>query len=138
MNLSHAFHDASAGRLIAALPPAWAAILPLLLLSVLLVLLLVKAYRERQDILDVEDPDSPEDLLRSFEQARLAGDLDDEEFERVKQQLTRAGSGVFTPNPDAVRVAELLERRIADAEKDEGTDVQSPASELDSPSRPNP
>jgi hypothetical protein len=35
----------------------------------------------------VEEPDSPGDLLASFEQAHAAGELDDEEFERVRARL---------------------------------------------------
>jgi hypothetical protein len=88
------------------------------LLAVLLLLLLIKMYRERQDILDVEDPDSPEDLLRSFELAHRAGELDDDEFERVKQQLARGLPGKFIPNPEAAEVAELVRRRLAEAEND--------------------
>jgi uncharacterized membrane protein len=71
----------------AAWPFNWSTILPVSLFAVVLVLLLIKVYRERQDILDVEEPDSPEDLLRSFEDAHRAGDLDNEEFERVKKRL---------------------------------------------------
>jgi uncharacterized membrane protein len=71
----------------AAWPYNWSTILPLALFVVVVVLLVVKLYRERQDILDVEDPDSPEDLLRSFEDAHRAGELDDAEFERVKKRL---------------------------------------------------
>ncbi len=71
----------------AAWPFNWSTILPIALFAVVLVLLFIKVYRERQDILDVEDPDSPEDLLRSFEDAHRSGDLDDEEFERVRKRL---------------------------------------------------
>ncbi len=73
-------------------PVGWSTILPLLLFSVVLVLLIIKAYREREDILDVEDPDSPEDLLRSFEDAHRAGELSDDEFERVKVRLGLSAS----------------------------------------------
>jgi uncharacterized membrane protein len=56
-------------------------------LVVLLVVALVKAYRVWEEIHDVEEPDSPADLLESFEEAHAAGELDDEEFERVRQRL---------------------------------------------------
>jgi len=59
----------------------------LALLAVLLVVLLVKAYRVWGEIHDVEEPDSPGDLLASFERAHAAGELDDEEFERVRARL---------------------------------------------------
>jgi len=59
----------------------------LALLAVLLVVAMVKAYRVWGEIHDVEEPDSPGDLLASFEQAHAAGELDDEEFERVQERL---------------------------------------------------
>src|SRR5215469_4445034 len=52
----------------------------LAVLVVLLVVSLVTAYRVWVEIHDVEEPDSPADLLQSFELAHAAGDLDDEEF----------------------------------------------------------
>jgi hypothetical protein len=78
-------------------PFNWSTILPFALFAVVLVILLIKVYRERQDFLDVEDPDSPEDLLRSFEDAHRAGELDDAEFERVKKRL-----GLTTPQGESV------------------------------------
>ena len=60
----------------------------LAVLVVLLVVSLVTAYRVWVEIHDVEEPDSPADLLESFEQARAAGILDEEEFRRVRWQLT--------------------------------------------------
>ena len=39
---------------------------------------------------DVEDPDTPK-MLHTFEEARAAGELDDEEMERVRQRLARSG-----------------------------------------------
>jgi len=62
------------------------------LLAVLLVALLIKAYRVWEEIHDVEEPDSPGDLLASFEQAHAAGELDDEELERVRARLQPAPS----------------------------------------------
>jgi uncharacterized membrane protein len=62
----------------------------LALLIVMIVIALVKAYRVWEEIRDVEEPDSPADLLQSFEEARAAGELDDEEMERVRQQLARS------------------------------------------------
>jgi len=62
----------------------------LALLAVLLVVALVKAYRVWEELHDVEEPDSPVDLLASFEQAHAAGELDDEELERVRERLERS------------------------------------------------
>jgi hypothetical protein len=61
--------------------------IPLALLTVLLAALLWKAVRVWGEIHDVEEPDSPKDLLSSFEQAHAAGELDDAEFARVRAQL---------------------------------------------------
>ncbi len=62
----------------------------LALLIVVLVIALVKAYRVWEEIHDVEEPDTPADLLQAFEEARAAGELDDEEMERVKERLARS------------------------------------------------
>jgi uncharacterized membrane protein len=62
----------------------------LALLIVMIVIALVKAYRVWEEIRDVEEPDSPADLLQSFEEARAAGELNEEEMERVRQQLARS------------------------------------------------
>ncbi len=59
----------------------------LALLAVLLVVALIKAYRVWEEIHDVEEPSSPDDLLESFEQAHRAGELDDAELERVRARL---------------------------------------------------
>ena len=64
----------------------------LALLAVLLVAALIKAYRIWEEIHDVEEPDSPSDLLASFEEAHAAGELDDEELERVRKRLARFAS----------------------------------------------
>jgi uncharacterized membrane protein len=60
----------------------------LALLVVVLSLALYKAYREWQEIHDVEEPDTPDDLLRSFREAHAMGELDDEEMRRVEQRLS--------------------------------------------------
>ena len=57
-------------------------------LVVLMLFAFVKAYRTWEEINEVDDPDRPEDLLETFEEAHAAGDLDDEEFERVRRRLT--------------------------------------------------
>jgi hypothetical protein len=57
------------------------------ILVILMVIALVKAHQMWEELHDVEEPDSPTDLLESFEHAHAAGELDDEEFERVRQRL---------------------------------------------------
>jgi hypothetical protein len=75
------------------------------LLAVLLVFVLIKAYRVWEEINDVEEPDSAADLLASFQQAHAAGELDDAELERVKEQLHRASTSEertsSNPRPEA-------------------------------------
>ncbi len=75
----------------------------LAVLVVLLVVALVTEYRVWVEIHDVEEPDSPADLLESFEHAHAAGVLNNEEFQRVRWQLagdsTRAGPPQAEPVP---------------------------------------
>ncbi len=52
----------------------------------------ITAYRLWFDLNDVEDPDRPEDLLEAFKEARAAGELDEQEFEKVRRQLKNAAS----------------------------------------------
>jgi hypothetical protein len=60
----------------------------LALLIVVLLLALAKGYQEWRDIHDVEEPDSPDDLLRSFREAHAMGELDDDELRRVERRLS--------------------------------------------------
>jgi hypothetical protein len=74
-------------------------------LGVLVVLMLVagiKAFRMWEELHDVAEPDSPTDLLGTFEEAHAAGELDDEEFERVRQRLAGPSAGA-NPTPPAGR-----------------------------------
>ena len=56
------------GRLTAAISFGATYYVGLVLLSIIMIALLVKAYRVWEEIHDVEEPDSPADLLDSFEQ----------------------------------------------------------------------
>ncbi len=67
-------------------------------LVVLMIVALVKAYRMWEEINDVEEPDSPTDLLATFEAAHAAGEIDDEELERVRQKLAGAYSDLDRPS----------------------------------------
>ena len=60
----------------------------LVVLVIIMIALLVHAYRVWEEIHDVEDPDSPSDLLDSFEQAHAEGELDARELARVRTLLT--------------------------------------------------
>ena len=59
----------------------------LAILLVLMVLASVQAYKMWEEIHDVEEPDSPAELLEAFEEAHALGELDDEEFARVQRRL---------------------------------------------------
>ena len=68
--------DALTGRLV-----------PLALFIVLLAVLLTKAVRVWQEIHEVEDPTTKGELLSALEEAHAAGELDDDEIAKVRQQL---------------------------------------------------
>ena len=70
---------------------------PLGLLAVLLAASLMKAVRVWGEIHDVEEPDTPLDLLAAFEQAHAEGELDDSEIARVREQL---GGSSTAAEPD--------------------------------------
>jgi hypothetical protein len=72
----------------------------LAVLIIVLVAVSIKAYRVWWDIQDAPEPDSPDDLLRSFEQAHSAGQLDEEEMTRVRARLS-PGAGTGEIGPDA-------------------------------------
>jgi hypothetical protein len=78
----------------------------LAMLVVLLVVALVTAYRVWVEIHDVEEPDSPAELLESFEQAHAAGILDDAEFARVRGQLDGDSTGEGPPRAEGDRRSE--------------------------------
>jgi hypothetical protein len=54
---------------------------------------LIAAYRTWEEIHDVEEPDSPADLLETFRQAHAEGEIDDHELDRVRRLLTSAEGG---------------------------------------------
>src|SRR5580692_7657119 len=60
---------------------------PLALFALLLAVLLAKAVRTWHEIHEVEEPATPDELLASLEDAHVAGELDDDEIAKVRQQL---------------------------------------------------
>jgi hypothetical protein len=66
-------------------------LVPLALFVVILAVLLTKGVRIWQEIHEVEEPATPEELLASLEDAHVAGELDDDEIARVRQQLGAGG-----------------------------------------------
>jgi hypothetical protein len=71
----------------------------LVVLVVLMLVALFKAYRMWEEIHDVAEPDTPADLLETFEEAHAAGELDDQEFERVRQRLAGPVAGASATPP---------------------------------------
>ena len=60
----------------------------LAVMVVILIWTLIVAYRHWEEMNDVEEPDSPADLLESFRQAHAEGELDDQELDRVRRLLS--------------------------------------------------
>jgi uncharacterized membrane protein len=81
--------------------------LGLAILMVLLLVALVKAYRTWEEIHEDEEPDSSRDLLEKFVEAHAAGEMDDEEFERVRQRLGGPSTDTNPKPPAAAREEEL-------------------------------
>jgi hypothetical protein len=81
----------------------------LAILVVLMLIAFLKAYRMWEEIHDVEEPDSPTDLLEAFEEAHAAGELDDEEFERVRRRLTGPPADLGPAKPAEPGVKNLEE-----------------------------
>jgi hypothetical protein len=87
----------------------------LALLSIIMVVVMVHAYRVWEEIHDVEEPDSPSELLDSFEQAYAEGELDARELDRLRKILVDgAGAGgertdapgSRTPTPTATTITD--------------------------------
>jgi hypothetical protein len=72
----------------------------LAVLIVIMIGVLIAAYRTWWEINDVEEPDSPADLLESFEQAHAEGELDKHELDRVRQLLSTSGEGAGRPDAE--------------------------------------
>lgn len=71
----------------------------LLFLVLALVFAIVKARGIWDEIHEKIEPDPPEDLLRSFEAAHAAGEIDDAELARVKARLAGGSPGLAAPVP---------------------------------------
>ncbi|MGP0063818.1 MAG: hypothetical protein ACLQGP_09500 [Isosphaeraceae bacterium] len=99
----------------------------LVLLSIIMIALLVKAYRVWEELHDVEEPDSPADLLDSFEQAHSEGELDAQELDRLRKVLLegQGASGVRTLAPPGPR-PKAATSRVSQAEGGTPTIEPSP------------
>jgi hypothetical protein len=76
-------------------PAAWYNI-GLAALLVVGVVAFVWAYRVWSEINEQEDPATAEELMEAFEEARAAGELDEEEYARVRERIRQPGS---SPSP---------------------------------------
>ena len=74
-------------RLVAALSDATWYNIGLAVVVVALVFAGVLAYRVYREVNEDVEPATPEELLASFEQARSEGELDEEEYQRVRRQF---------------------------------------------------
>lgn len=88
----------------------------LALLVIILFVALIAAYRVWEEINDVEEPDSPVDLLESFKQAHAEGELDDQELDRVRRLLSQGDMNSEVPpaesrlSPPASPIADACHR----------------------------
>jgi len=77
---------------LAALSPASWYYLGLLFLVLLLVGSSYWAYRAWSDIHEEEAAATADELMEAFEEARAAGELDEEEYARVRERIRESGS----------------------------------------------
>jgi hypothetical protein len=73
--------------LLAAIPSVSSNCVKLIIMGIVMIVVFGSAYRVWQEIHDVEDPDSPGELLDSFEQAHAEGELDVQELARLRKLL---------------------------------------------------
>jgi hypothetical protein len=77
--------------LVALSPAAWYNI-GLVVVLVALAIAGVMAYRVWREVNEEIEPATPEELLASFEQARSEGELDDDEYARVRREIEKTAS----------------------------------------------
>ncbi|HMF37932.1 MAG TPA: hypothetical protein VKF17_14900, partial [Isosphaeraceae bacterium] len=77
--------------LVALSPAAWYNI-GLAVVLVALAIAGVIAYRVWHEVNEEIEPATPEELLACFEQARSEGELDDDEYARVRREIERTAS----------------------------------------------
>jgi hypothetical protein len=96
----HLSDGAAWERLGSVSPTSYSVGLALLLLT--LVFVGVKAYRTWQEVNDDVEPVTHKELLASFKQAREAGELDDDEFARVRRLLGDTPASRPDANPTII------------------------------------
>ncbi len=78
--------------LLAALSPAAWYNIGLVVVLVALAIAVVMAYHVWHEVNEEIEPATPEELLASFEQARSEGELDDEEYARVRREIEKTAA----------------------------------------------
>lgn len=87
MDLLHRASSDGIGQLLAATSFFSSRYVQFTVLAVVMIIVFTYAYRVWEEVHDVEDPDSPSDLLDSFEQAHAEGELDAQELNRLRKLL---------------------------------------------------
>ena len=68
----------------------------LAVVTLVVVIAAIGFYRVWLEVREEEEPDSPDEVLESFRRAHAAGEIDDQELERVTRVLA---PGAFPPRP---------------------------------------
>lgn len=79
-------------------PSAYLSLAALTIAFVLAILFAYRYYRLEQEEKE-EVPESPEALLADFERAYYSGEMDEEEFRRIKDSLRKQSDPTATPGP---------------------------------------
>jgi hypothetical protein len=79
------------GWLVAAIPASTSYNIGLVLLVVAVAAATIWGYRVWREINDDLKPATTDELLESFHQARAEGELEDEEFDRVRERIEEIG-----------------------------------------------
>jgi uncharacterized membrane protein len=73
----------------------------LVVMLLILVLACYWAYEMWMEVNEEVDPATADELMASFDQARAAGELDDEEYAKVRKRIEQPGSeGLRTGSPN--------------------------------------
>jgi hypothetical protein len=89
--------------LLAAISPAAWYNIGLVVVLIAVVVAAVLAYRVWSEVNEDIAPASTDELLQSFEEARAAGELDDEEYARVRQRLEQGPPPAAGPEEPSAR-----------------------------------
>jgi hypothetical protein len=60
----------------------------------------VWAFQVWSEVNEREEPATADELMQAFEEARAAGELDEEEYARVRERIRQPGSSTTSPKRD--------------------------------------